>query len=117
MKTSALTLIATAILASSFSAARAEPPSYPLVCRPNASMTATVKGNGVVTLKFKASEAGGAMDPGECTWKDRPLNEDEPTRIRAEDDLAMELIEKLLGGAKFTVKVYNDGEGNMIMTE
>lgn len=96
--------------------ALAEPPSYQLNCRTSTSMTATVRGDGTVSLRFQAAEGGGTPMRGQCTWVDRPLNEDEPQRIKATGEFARALIENLLNGGRFSVMVYNDGAGNMVMT-
>jgi hypothetical protein len=110
--TAALGLAAVVSAAPSF----AEPPSYQLNCRAAPSMTATLRGDGTVTLRFQAAEGSGTPMRGQCTWVDRPLNDDEPQRIRATGDLARALIDDLLSGGRFSVMVYNDGAGNMLMT-
>lgn len=94
----------------------AEPPSYQLNCRASTSMTATLRGDGTVSLRFQAAEGSGTPMRGQCTWVDRPLNDEEPLRIKATGDLGRALIDDLLSGGRFSVMVYNDGAGNMIMT-
>jgi hypothetical protein len=96
-------------------AAMADPPAYELACKANSSMTATVRGNGVVTLRFRPGLTPGRPRPGECVWMDRVLNDQEPAVIQADGDFARDLVDDLLAGGRFSVSVYNDGAGHMIV--
>lgn len=89
----------------------------------------------------KSTKAGSALPPpkGTCTWVDRPIRADEPSRIamRSKGWFSMVCIQaqcKILGispsaagirdvylkvraGQPFQVRVYNDGKGNFIVTQ
>jgi hypothetical protein len=120
MKALALTIASATLLAAGYaSTASAAPQSYPMICKTSNSMTATVRGNGSVTLRYNAASTGandGPPSAGQCTWLDRPLHPDEPKRLYGDGGFGRYLVDSLLNGGTFYVRVYNDGNGNMIVT-
>jgi hypothetical protein len=84
-----LTLLSMATLLSTAAGAlAAEPESYPLVCRGAADLAPAVEmmagTPSAATLAFKKGSrpATSGLAPGECSWVDRGLREDEPARLR-----------------------------------
>jgi len=72
--------------------ARAEAQGFPLVCRGGPEMTIEARfeqiiggqTGTIITVTFRpAAQASGLSEPGpgECAWRDRPLNSAEPTTI------------------------------------
>ena len=85
--------IAAGALAACMTAALADPPSYPMICRGGPGMrivvnhdvdTAGMPGATAMTVYFhKAPLAANTAPPppGSCAWKDRPLNAAEPAAL------------------------------------
>lgn len=74
-------------------AAAADPPSYTLLCRGGPSMTLNMAhdvfaggalGRSQLAIDFQRAPQGAdsaAPGPGQCAWRDRPLNNAEPTSL------------------------------------
>jgi hypothetical protein len=61
--------------------AEAQPPDFPLRCRGSAGM-ASANGNNLI-INFSRGErpADQGLQPGQCSWLDRGLRPNEPTRV------------------------------------
>jgi hypothetical protein len=123
-----------------------EPASYVLMCHGSPHMQYELHpdlGDGMsLNLAFsKSTKAGSALPPpkGTCTWVDRPIRADEPSKIvmRSKGWFSMVCIQaqcKVLGisptaagirdiylkvraGQPFQVRAFNDGKGNFIVTK
>ena len=82
-------MLGTASINSGFAQSRVfpipQPPKYPLMCR-GALNYAVGTGQDTTVVFFArnpshAGTAGISLRPGSCAWKDRPVNQSEPTRI------------------------------------
>ena len=57
--------------------------SYPMTCLPGGSMQLTYVTEGQAKLKLSFSKASGAslLRGGQCSWMDRPIGADEPSKM------------------------------------
>ena len=99
--------------------AQAAPRSYQLICQGGGNMLATIKSNATIALRFAAGREAGVVSPGECTWVDRGFREGEPTvlSLAGNREGTTYLLDGMLGGGRFYVHVYNDGNGRMVVTQ
>jgi hypothetical protein len=69
---------------SSASAAPAQPPTYPLICKGTNLGVATSSGGAAITFVRYPGGAGinwGALTPGSCAWVDRAVGSGEPNKL------------------------------------
>ncbi len=105
--------------------------SYPLVCRGSANLpigTAPGEGNFGFVFTRGTKPASQGLAPGECSWVDRGMRPQEPDRLSQhvepnspslKGNLAPEnrWYEELHSPDKYwTFQVYNNGQGQMIVT-
>lgn len=140
-------IVATAIAACINSgAAIAEPASYVLMCHGSRYMQYELHPDLGAGMSFhlgfgKSQKAGSALPPpkGTCTWVDRTIRADEPSRIVMRNkgwfsmicisgeckalaigggaDGIRDIYLKVRQETPFQVRVYNDGKGNFILTK
>jgi hypothetical protein len=88
--------------------------SYPLKIRGGGTLSVANDGNGGVRITFVAAPGpyGNGLEPGQGSWADRALADDEPRVVYDTAKHASQYIGKLvLKHEHVTLKVYNDGKG------
>ena len=88
------------------------PPDYALRCRGAQGMASSKGGTLVVDFRRSDHPADHALKPGQCSWIDRPLNANEPTRIvdqRPTAEKALDAAAHLNAGDTWTFWVVNAG--------
>jgi hypothetical protein len=87
------------------------PSDYPIRCRGVHGMASTDGKNLIVDFK-KGDRPADQLLPGQCSWLDRGLRANEPTRIadgRPSADEARKAAERINAGDTWTFWVVNDG--------
>ncbi|HYM75748.1 MAG TPA: hypothetical protein VE377_07200 [Candidatus Dormibacteraeota bacterium] len=88
------------------------PPDYALRCRGAQGMASSNGGTLVVNFRKSDHLADQALKPGQCSWLDRALNANEPTRIvdqRPTAERARNTAARLNAGDTWTFWVVNAG--------
>ncbi len=86
-------------------------PDYPIRCRGVGGMASTDGKNLIVDFK-KGAHTAGQLQPGQCSWLDRGLRPNEPTRIadsRPTADEARNAAARINAGDTWTFWVTNAG--------
>ena len=120
------------------------PTSYRVVCRGGGDMAFRIRSSGfglaglMSTVEFRRSATAGdsGLAPGECSWMDRPIGAEEPSRICHRLDpnrfdlawAADDSVKSLNSGSapyigslvssegRFSFMVFNNGQGCMVQT-
>jgi hypothetical protein len=101
------------------------PHSYPLVCRGSTSATIWFKPERRLVLKFikGTAPAASGLSPGECSWLDRGVSAGEPDMLvqqvpeGADEQPAYKWVSELRDADTYwSFDVYNDGQGQLIVT-
>ena len=103
----------TLALASSFGwSAMAQQPDYPLRCHGAGGIASSDRNKLVVDFTPSRGSAGQGLQPGQCSWLDRALRPNEPTRIidlRPSPGEAQITAQHINRGDIWTFWVYNAG--------
>ena len=88
------------------------PPDFPMWCKGTAGMASSNGKNLIIDFKAGHDLAPDGLAPGQCSWLDRPLSSNEPTRIVSEQfsvATAKQVAGEINRGADWTFWVFNVG--------
>ncbi len=88
------------------------PPDFPMWCTGTEGMASSSGKNLIIDFTPSSKRAPDGLDPGQCSWLDRSLNSDEPTRIVSEQfsvSTAKQVAGEINQGADWTFWVFNAG--------
>src|SRR5215468_993169 len=105
-------IVICSLLAFSPNAGSQNPPDYPMECHGAAGMASTSGKNLIVNFKAGDRAADPSLEPGSCSWRDRGLRPNEPTRIvdeRPSIGEARRTAELINAGSTWTFWVFNAG--------
>jgi hypothetical protein len=114
MRTPALTVLSCCVvvaLAAIVSLAQT-PPDFPMWCKGKAGMASSSGKNLIIDFTPSNKRAPDGLAPGQCSWLDRPLSSNEPTRIVSEQfavTTAKQVAGEINRGADWTFWVFNAG--------
>jgi len=90
----------------------AAPPDFPIWCHGGQGMASTSGKNLIIDFRHASGPAGQGLEPGQCSWLDRPLSDNEPRRIVSEEfapATARQIAGMINGGQTWTFWVFNVG--------
>ena len=114
MRTPALAVLSyCVVVALAAIASLAQTPSdFPMWCRGTAGMASSSGKNLIIDFTPAPKRAPDGLEPGQCSWLDRTLRPNEPTRIVSEQfsvSTAQQVAGEINGGADWTFWVFNVG--------
>ena len=92
--------------------ANADTPDFPMWCQGTADMASTSESNVIVDFAAADGPAGDGLQPGQCSWLDRALQTNEPTRIVehvGSPAEARNIAQRIDNGETWTFWVFNVG--------
>jgi hypothetical protein len=114
MRTPALAVLSCCVvLALAAIASLAQTPrDFPMWCKGTAGMASSNGKNLIIDFGPSHNRAPDGLAPGQCSWLDRPLRSNEPTRIVSEQfsvSTAKQVAGEINRGADWTFWVFNAG--------
>jgi hypothetical protein len=88
------------------------PPDFPIWCKGTAGMASSSGQNLIIDFTPSNNRAPDGLAPGQCSWLDRPLRSNEPTRIVSKQfsvSTAKQIAGEINRGADWTFWVFNSG--------
>lgn len=93
--------------------------SYPMTCRGGGTLSIQNNGSNGVRINFQpgSGAAPQGLAPGQCTWSDRALYNNEPKSICDSAASAALYVGRLVQSHEYSIfQVYNNGRGCMQVT-
>jgi hypothetical protein len=112
--TAVMSLIVCGVLTVAAGGSAAQPhPDFPMWCKGAAGMASTNGKNLIIQFTPAPKRAPEGLNPGQCSWLDRPLRPNEPTRIVSEQysvSTARQVAGQINRGSEWTFWVFNAGK-------